>query len=195
MRCPQTSLAGDCLPRRGSRRHQTWNTPCVTDQNVPVPQRTVAELLGDYARTLSQLRTRGVIRSANAPAGDFAEWLFQRALGGQIVDSRSVRSYNLTLPDGDRVQVKARAVSDPPSRGQLQTSPFRSWDFEFVGLLLLRDSDYTVLRAAMVPMEVVRASATLRTHVNGFVVQMTETLLGHAQAVDVTERLKAAASD
>jgi hypothetical protein len=166
----------------------------VTDQDLPVPERTVDELFGDYARILSELRTMGVIRSANAPAGDYAEWLFQRALGGEIVDSHSVRSYNLTLPDGDRVQVKARVVSDPPGKGQLQASPFRSWDFEFAGLLLLRDSDYTVLRAAMVPVDVVRASATFRTYVNGSVVQLTETLFGHVQSVDLTERLKTAAN-
>ena len=167
----------------------------MTEQSQSPSERTVGELLGDYARILSDLRTRGVLRSANAPTADYAEWLFQRALGGELVGDGSVRSYSLTLPDGDRVQVKARVVSNPPGKGQLQTSPFRSWDFEFAGLVLLRDSDYTVQRAGIVPVDVVRALATVRVHVNGFVVQMTDTLFGHAQTRDVTERLKAVAGD
>ncbi len=43
-------------------------------------QRTVPELLAGYARSLAELRRRGVVRSANAPAGDYAEWLVKTAL-------------------------------------------------------------------------------------------------------------------
>jgi hypothetical protein len=60
---------------------------------------SVAELLGQYAGILRTLRERGVVRSANAPAGDYAEWLFAKALGGTLVDNFSVKSYDLTLPD------------------------------------------------------------------------------------------------
>jgi hypothetical protein len=106
-----------------------------------------------------------------------------------------VKSYDLTLPDETRIQVKTRVVSDPPRRGQVQTSPFRSWDFQHAGLLLLRDTDYAVLRAALVPVEVVQAQSSFRAHANGSVVQMTDTLLGHPSASDVTEELRLAALD
>ena len=135
------------------------------------------------------------MRSANAPAGDYAEWLFYRALGGALVDNFSVKSYDLTLPDGIRVQVKTRVVADPPRRSQLQTSPrSRSWDFALAGFLLLRDTDYTVMRASLVPVGVVRAAATFRTHVNGSVVHMTESLLAHPRARDVTGLLRKVAA-
>jgi len=45
---------------------------------------TAAQLLRQYANTLAALRERGVVRSANAPAGDYAEWLCAKALGGEI---------------------------------------------------------------------------------------------------------------
>jgi hypothetical protein len=73
----------------------------------------------------------------------------------------SVKSYDLALPDGARVQVKTRVVSAPPRRGHLQTSPFNSCDFQLAGLLLLRDSDY----AALVPVDVVREQLVFRAHV------------------------------
>lgn len=158
------------------------------------PEVSVADLLGQYAAILRDLRTRGVVRSANAPAGDYAEWLFARALGGRLVENFSVKSYDLTLPDEIRVQVKTRVVSDPPRRAQVQTSPFRSWDFHLAGLLLLRDTDYGVLRAALVPVEVVRELSVFRAHVNGAVVHMTDSLLGHQSARDVTHDLRQAAT-
>lgn len=68
------------------------------------------------------------------------------------------------LADGRRVQVKTRVTSDPPRAGQLQTSPFRSWDFGLAAFVLLRDYDYAVRRAVLLPVEVVRAQSTYRSH-------------------------------
>ena len=43
---------------------------------------TVGELLSFSRAILAELRRRGVIRTGNAPAGDYAELLVQRASGG-----------------------------------------------------------------------------------------------------------------
>lgn len=156
--------------------------------------RSVGDLLSSYAEILAELRERGVVRSANAPAGDYAEWLCSRALGATLVDNFSVKSHDLVLSDGRRVQVKTRVTSEPPTAGQLQTSPFRSWDFDLAAFVLLRDYDYAVRRAVLVPVEVVRAQSTYRSHVNGSVVMMRGALLDHEDAEDITDRLWAAAS-
>ena len=125
------------------------------------PDRTpTPELLAQYAATLVELRRRGVLRTNNAPLGDYAEWLLHRALGGALANSTSAKSYDLTLQDGRRVRVKARLVSDPPSRGQLQTSPFRSWDFELAALMLL--DSYAPTLAVLAPVVVLRAYAQHR---------------------------------
>jgi hypothetical protein len=87
-----------------------------------------------------ELQRRGVVRTNNAPAGDYAEWLCAMALGGTLVGN-SVPSHDLILRTGVRVQVKARVVEVPPTRGQLQTSAFRSWDFELAAFVLLRKTD------------------------------------------------------
>lgn len=81
-----------------------------------------------------------------------------------------------------------------PKAGQLQTSPFRSWDFDLAAFVLLRDYDYAVRRGVLLPVEVVRAQSTYRSHVNGSVVMMRSALLDHEDAEDITDRLWAAAS-
>lgn len=155
--------------------------------------RTVGELLSAYATLLAELRERGVVRSANAPAGDYAEWLCARALGASLVDNFSVKSHDLVLVDGRRVQVKTRVTSEPPKAGQRRTSPFRSWGFDLAALVLLRDYDYAVLRGVLLPVEVVRAQSRYSSHVNGSVVMMHDALLDHVNAEDITDRLRAAA--
>lgn len=157
--------------------------------------RTVGELLSTYAEILAELRERGVVRSANAPVGDYAEWLCLRALGGTLVDNFSVKSHDLVMADGRRVQVKARVTSEPSKAGQLQTSPFRTWDFDLAAFVLLRDYDYAVRRAVLVPVDVVRVQSSFRSHVNGSVVMMRGALLDHEDAEDITARLRAVASE
>lgn len=153
------------------------------------------DLLAGYARTLELLRGRGVLRTANAPAGDYAEWLVWRAFGGRI-EPNSTKSHDITDAAGRRLQVKARLVSARPNPGQLQTSVFRSWDFDFAVLVQLDEHDYTVSRASMVPANLFdggNANARWSDHVKGWAVFMTPALMQHAASVDVTSELRAAA--
>lgn len=160
----------------------------------PDQDQTVAELLAGYARSLAELRRRGVVRSANAPAGDYAEWLVARALGGTLADNFSVKSWDVALPGGERVQVKTRLVNTPLKAGQLQTSPFRSWDFESAAFVLLDARDYGVLRAVLVPVAAVRSAGRWRSHVNGHVLTMNAALLDHPDATDISGLVRAAAT-
>lgn len=157
-------------------------------------QASTAELLSGYASTLEVLRSRGVLRTANAPAGDYAEWLVWKAFGGTI-EPNSTRSHDVTDALGRRLQVKARLVSKQATRGQLQTSTFRSWTFDFAVLVQLADRDYSVVRASMLPIHLFdegQANASWSKHVRGWSVFMTPTLMGHPESVDVTVHLQAA---
>lgn len=155
--------------------------------------RTTARLFEDYAAILAELRRRQVVRSANAPVGDYAEWIVARALKGELVSNFSVKSYDLTLPTQDRVQVKSRLVSSPTLKGQLQTSPFRSWDFELAAFVILDSATYQVRRAVLVPVSVVQEQARWRKHVNGSVVFMNNLLLDHAESRDFSDEARVAA--
>lgn len=189
-------LQGDALSRTTPRREQS-----VTE-TVPAPSvdagrdaRTTGELLAGYASTLTELRRRGVIRSNNAPAGDYGEWLIAQAFGATIVANAAMKSYDLTTSDGRRVQVKTRVVSVPVRRGQLQASVFRSFDFDLAALVLLRDVDYAVHRAVLVPVELVQAMSSRVEHVNGWRLMMTADVLDHQEAEDITAATRRAARD
>src|SRR5215471_1772601 len=103
-----------------------------------------------YRAILSELKGRGVIRTENAPAGDYAEYLVATALGGELAPN-SEKSWDVLGNDGEKLQVKARVVSDPAEPDQLQLSPFRSFSFDSAVIVLLSATDYTVSQASKVP--------------------------------------------
>jgi hypothetical protein len=138
---------------------------------------------------LSELRHRGIIRTENAPAGDYAEYLVALAFGGELAPN-SEKSWDVRTSSGERLQVKARVVSDPPTRGQRQLSPFRSFDFDSAVIVLLADTDYSVWRAVEVPRDVIEERSTFRSHVNGNVLHATADVLDHPDATDLTESLR-----
>lgn len=157
------------------------------------PGLSVADLLGSYAQIPAELRERGVVRSNNAPVGDYAESLVSEALGGKFADYVSEKSYDLIAPQWGKVQVKARAVGDPPRGADLQTSPFRSWDFDYAALVMVQRSDYRVNAAYMVPVDVLQPFGTWRSHVNGSTIRMTPELFAQDGVVEITEVLQQAA--
>jgi hypothetical protein len=115
--------------------------------------------------------------------------------GGTLVENFYVKSHDLMTPDGARVQVKTRVVSLPIRRGQLQASVFRSFDFESAALVLLRDTDYAVHRAVLVPVALVESFAKRVEHVNGWRLVMTPDVLDHQEAEDFTAAARRAAQD
>lgn len=162
------------------------------DAHVDLGSVPIADLLAGYGRTLAELRRRGVLRTNNPPAGDYAEWLVQRALGGSLAPN-SEKSHDVTLEDSRTVQVKARVVSAPPAAGQLQTSPFRSWNFDLAAFVLLDSVDYRPTLGVLVPVEITRQHAKARPHVNGEVVFIRPPLTTAEGTIDITAQLAAAA--
>jgi len=144
-----------------------------------------------YRAILSELKSRGVIRTENAPVGDYAEYLVATALGGKLA-TNSEKSWDVLANDREKLQVKARVVSDPAEPGQLQLSPFRSFAFDSAVIVLLSATDYTVSRASKVPRHVVESSAIYRQHVNGKVLFARPEIMGHPDATDLTQTLRAA---
>lgn len=164
----------------------SWVPPDVTAAGT-------AHLFRLHAAVLAELRARQVIRTQNPPAGDYGEWLVVRGLGGDLVKN-SEKSYDVANPEHGRIQVKTRVVSSPVRAGQLQTSPFRSDEFAHAAFVQLADTDFAVVRASLLPVEVVRRLWRERSLVNGRVVMMTPAVMGHPEAVDITDPLRAAAS-
>jgi hypothetical protein len=152
------------------------------------PTRTLLRL---YAATLTELLRRGVIRTRNAPAGDLAEALVARAYGGELAGD-SEKSWDVRTSDGRLLQVKSRVVSEPPQRGQLGLSPFRSFAFDAVVIVLLGEATYDVVGAVELPVAAAEENSRYVSQVNGSRLHATPEILAHPDAVDVTARLRAA---
>lgn len=151
-----------------------------------------ADLFAAYRQILGELRERGIVRSDNAPAGDYAEYLVTKAFDG-VLAAASEKSWDV-LAVGRKIQVKCRVVSDPIGARQRQLSPFRSFDFDAAVIVLFRNTDYSVLRGVELPVDVVKNASVFRSHVNGHVVRATDALLTHESAFDLTELLNRAAT-
>jgi hypothetical protein len=130
-----------------------------------------------------------VIRTGNAPTGDYAELLVQQVTGGELAPN-SERSWDVLVRDGSRLQVKARVVTGT-GRGERQLSVFRGWDFD-AAVVVLFDDDFHVRRAARVPAEVLQEAARYVGHVNGWRVIASDDLLDRGE--DWTLLLREAAS-
>lgn len=147
------------------------------------------ELLAGYEVILRELRRREVVRTNDAPSGQYAEWLAQRAFGG-VLAPNSVKSYDLTTSAGRRLQVKARVIRDPSKKsGERQLSPFRSFDFDDA-LILLFDTNYMVTRAALLDAATILANCRESRHVNGHVLIARDSVLD--LGVDVTQTMNGA---
>ncbi len=158
---------------------------------MDLTQNSVAELGRLYRRILAEMRDRGVIRTWNAPIGDYAEWLVAEATGGELAPN-SQKSWDIRLPDGERLQVKSRFVTSPEDRGQRRLSSFRSWDFE-AAVIVLFDDDFQVWRAVKLDLSTLKENAKYVEHVSGNTVMATNDLL--AQGRDMTDELRQTAEE
>ena len=156
-------------------------------EHMDLSERTTGEVLELSRATLTELRRRGVLRTGNAPAGDYAELLVQRAAGGELAPS-SQKSWDVHTSAGERLQVKARVVTNPRDAGERQLSAFRSWDFD-AGVVVLFADDFTVWRAARVPVAALQGAARWNKRTASWIVHARDELLELGE--DWTERLRA----
>jgi len=151
--------------------------------------RGISDLLGIYGQVLEELRKRTVIRSTNAPTGDYAEWLVQRALGGKL-QPNSNKSADLIVRK-KKIQIKARVLSNPEKSGERQLSPFRSWDFDDA-VIVLFDRNYAVRRGTRIKVDELKAASKEDKWVSGHRVHARDALLDRGR--DITEKLRGAAA-
>lgn len=151
---------------------------------------TTLELLRIQAAAIDELRGRGVVRTGNAPLGDFAEHLFATAFAWSLTPN-SANGYDATDKGGNRYQVKARRIRQKGTADR-QLSAIRNLpalNFDFLAAVLF-DSDFTVYRAAIVPHSVVLARAVHIKHVNGWRFVLEDAVWQVDGVQDVTDVLR-----
>jgi len=151
-------------------------------------------LLALYSAVVEELHGRGVVRSTNNPVGDYAEYLTARAFGLSLAGNSSI-GYDAVSDNGIRYQVKSRRLT--PRNSSRQLSAIRGLEpeadpFDFlVGILFT--ADFEVLRAALVPVAVVRELAVRNDYVNAWRLILRDSVWAVPGVEDVTERIRAAA--
>lgn len=158
--------------------------------DLPTP-----ELLAHYGTILTVLRERGITRTEDSPVGGYAEHLAARAFGLTLTTNSAI-GYDGVDAVGVRYQVKGRRMTKWNASRQMSAirglgeglpDPF-DW---LVGILFA--ADMSVMRAALVPLEVVRAQATFQPHVNGSRFHLRDAMWSLPRVRDVTDEIKAAA--
>ena len=127
--------------------------------------RSIAELPADHAAIIAELRRRDVLRSANNPTGDFAEYLFCRAFDW-VQEKNSAKGFDAIGRDGTRFQIKARRIHDHNRSRQL--SAIHDLDGFDVLAGVIFDDIYRVIRAALIPAAVGKECATYIKHTNSY---------------------------
>lgn len=153
---------------------------------------STSDLFKSYRAVLAELRRREIVRTGNAPTGDYAETLVKVAFAGELAPN-SEKSWDVLTPHGEKLQVKSRLLDDPSKSKQRQLSPIRSWGFDSL-VIVLFDPTYLVWRSVKVPAELVRGTGTQSEWVNGELIIARDSLLDHADAQDLTTLLRGTAA-
>ncbi|MGR9398090.1 hypothetical protein ACU8OL_34760 (plasmid) [Rhizobium leguminosarum] len=149
--------------------------------------KTTAELLTMHAAIMEELRGRNVLRSANNPTGDLAEYLFCAAFGWQQA-ANSVKGYDALDGAGIRYQVKGRRIHQRNKSRQL--SAIRDLDGFDVLAVVLFDDDYQIVKAALIPAATVNAKSVYIPHTNSHKFLARDGIWEVAGVIDVTDRLR-----
>ena len=153
--------------------------------------KTDRELLALYSDVMSALRARGVVRSSNGPAADYAESLAARALR-LTLNVRSTAGHDGVSIAGQRIEVKCRRLT--PYNRSRQLSAIRGLDkkrFDHLAGILF-EADFSVIRGALVPYAVVKRQAVYVKHTNSWRFILRDSVWNLPGVRDITKQLQRA---
>jgi hypothetical protein len=146
------------------------------------------DLLKLYTELMAELRSREVIRSSNGPGADVAEGLVAKALS-LTLNSASTAGYDGIDPRGRKVEVKCRRLTRHNNSRQLSAiRNLESAHFDFLAGVLFNE-DFSVMKAALIPFQVVKDHAVFVKHTNGWKFVLRDSIWLLPGVEDITERL------
>lgn len=155
-----------------------------------IQEMTVGELLTSHVQIGDALRSKKVVRSANTPTGDFAEYLFCTAFNWSQAPYSNA-GYNAHGEDGCRYQIKGRRLDRHTTPSRL-LSVIRDLDdrpFDILAAVLFGHY-YDVLRAALIPLSVVKRKARYQRRVNGHILDLQDDVWEIEGVADVTSEIR-----
>jgi hypothetical protein len=156
---------------------------------IDLASQSVADLLRTYAGLLEELRRRDVVRSSNGPAGDYSEFLFCRAFRWER-QRNSAAGFDAKDSRGVRYQIKGRRVTRyNPSRELSAVRRLKDRPFDFLAAVLFRE-DFTVAKAALIPVDIVERESKYSNHVNAWRFLLRDSIWILPGVTDVTPALR-----
>ncbi|CDN46571.1 hypothetical protein [Neorhizobium galegae] len=149
---------------------------------------TTADLLKIHASIIEELRNRKILRSANSPTGDLAEYLFCAAFGWDQA-LNSMKALDAVDTAGVRYQIKGRRMHQRNKSRQL--SVIRDLEGFDVLAAVLFDDDYKIVRAALIPAAVVKEKAVYIGRTNSHKFMLKDVIWDVPDVLDVTAQLRA----
>ena len=148
-------------------------------------------LLRRYSEVMQELRARGIVRSSNGPGADYAEGLVAKAFELELA-SASTAGYDGVDRRGRKFEVKCRRLT--PHNGSRQLSAIRGLEGKHFEVLagVLFDSNFKVIRAALVPYEVVKEHASFVRATNSWKFMLRDSVWSLPGVKDITSELRQA---
>jgi hypothetical protein len=182
-------------PQKGSRgpQREVAFKHVVFERPDLITESSIRQLLEMYSQIMDELKHRGVVRTTNAPGGDYAELLFSRAFGWKLAGN-SASGHDAIDDVGIRYQVKSRRLSRPNTSRQLSALrklPERHFDY-LAGVLF--QPDYSVFKAAIIPHDQVVSRSRYADLTKSWTFFLDDHLWSLPGVRDVTKEIAAAAS-
>lgn len=150
--------------------------------------RSNRELLKLYTELMTELRSRGIVRTSNGPGADVAEGLVAKALS-LTLNTSSTAGYDGIDLQGRKIEVKCRRLTRHNNSRQL--SAIRNLEkahFDFLAGILFNE-DFSVMRAALIPYQVVKDHAVFVKHTNAWKFVLRDGIWALPGVEDITDRL------
>ena len=148
-----------------------------------------SDLFIQYSNIIDELIRRKVIRSTNNPVADYAEFLVSKSLKLDLVE-KSTTGYDALDVDGVKYEIKSRRINSNNKSRQL--SAIRGLDknkFDFLAGILF-SKNFTVLKACLIPINVVKELSVYREHVNAWIFYLRDSVWEQKSVKDITAELK-----
>jgi hypothetical protein len=150
---------------------------------------TTQQLLNYYSQILDELRIREIIRTANSPIGDYAEWLVAHRLGLTLVPN-STSGHDAIDASGIKYQIKGRRITQRNKSRQLGAiRNLESHDFDFL-IAVLFNEQVEVEKVIKIPHNIISKYARFSEHINAHILVLRENVLHDSLTEDITKQFR-----
>lgn len=150
---------------------------------------TTSQLLHSYVQILVELQTRKIVRTANGPIGDYAEYLVANQLGLTLMKNAQ-SGHDAEDASGVKFQIKSRRLTLHNHSKQLGAiRNLENHNFDYLIAVLFNDQ-FEVETVVKIPYEIIRKYARFREHVHAHILVLSDNILNDPSVEDLTSQFR-----